>query len=573
MPRSDDRNILACRWWLVIAALLLAYLTPYYWAHVQWVSSEFVFNDDERQWVWAMFRFADPGLFRNDYLFDYAMATTPVGYKAVYWLGSVILPPNWLSKFLGYGLLGLTVVFASLSAARLGGQIAGLATAALLLVSGFWLEAVSGGLPRSFNPAFASVALYALVTSRNWLLGVMTPIAAAFYPPISIVMGIALTISLLVPGTGSSIAVTPLKGRITILALSGALTLTVLGLSLGERAKFGSLIDATSTSDIAAYPERRGRHSVDRLRGREDRRADIPSVLAMLVEMTATAGGSGSHLLVANSPWAKWAIGVLGVICILLLLKLGIIGSHIKLLILPAAAVIAALLAAALYPKLFYPSRYLISVPLSFMVAFPVALALSVPKASTEISRDMRVVLGTVAFLVVFGWHGPDARTGFWETRDGPTRGIFLYLRTLPNHSLIGAWRLADDIPLLSQRSVLFSAEMHNVDRTEYVLELRERVNAFADAYFAVDPQPLLRLRHKFGVTHILVDTQDFSPVGKRLYFSPFHRKIDDRRQKTANQTRLLEQLFDSSYARNLTPEISIFDLASWAKDQPSEHD
>ena len=151
MPRSDDCNILARRWWFVVAALLLAYLTPYYWAHVQYVSSEFVFNDDERQWVWAMFRYADPDLFRNDYLFDYAMAGTSVGYKAVYWLGSAIVQPDWLSKFLSYGLLALTVVFASLSAVRLGGPMAGLATAGLLLVSGFLARGCRGWLAAVFQ--------------------------------------------------------------------------------------------------------------------------------------------------------------------------------------------------------------------------------------------------------------------------------------------------------------------------------------------------------------------------------------------------------------------------------------
>ena len=561
MLRSDVLSVLARRWRLVAVALLLAYLTPYYVAHFQWVSTEFVFNDDERQWVWAMFRYADSDLFRNDYLFDYAIAGTPAGYKAVYWLGSAIVPPNWLSKFLSYGLLGLTVVFASLSAARLGGATAGWATAGLLLVSGYWLKAVAGGLPRSFNPAFAAATLYALVTNRAWLIGVMTPIAAAFYPPISVVMGIALTILLLLPAAGSSTAVVPIKRRVAILALSGVLTLTVLGLSLGERGRFGTLIDATSAPDVAAYPERFGRHSLSMT----NRRADLPSVLAMPVDITAKASGRDWHLLAANSAGAKWAIGALATICVFVLLRNAADRGPLRLLILPAAAALAALLATALFPKLFYPSRYLISVPLSFMVAFPVALALSVPKAGTARSRDIRIVLGTVAFLLIFGWKGPDPWAGFIEKRDEPTQAVFVYLKTLPKDALIGGWALANDVPLLSQRRVLFSEEMHNVRRTDYALELRERVNAFADAYFSNDTAPLLRLRNEFGVTHILVDTRDFNSGGKRLYFSPFHKRIDDLRRETANQTRLLEQLFDSSYARHLTSDISIFDLARWA--------
>ena len=60
-------------------ALLLAYLAPFYVIHIQSIASEWVFNDDERQWVWPMLRYVDRGLFHHDYLFNYAMARTPIG--------------------------------------------------------------------------------------------------------------------------------------------------------------------------------------------------------------------------------------------------------------------------------------------------------------------------------------------------------------------------------------------------------------------------------------------------------------------------------------------------------------
>ena len=127
------------------------------------------------------------------------MAETPVGYKVIYWLGSMVLDPRPFSKILAYALLLVTVLFTSFSAARLGGFIAGWASAALLLVGGFWLTVVAGGLPRSFNPALAAIALYLLVTNRPWLLALMAPIAASFYPPISVVVGLATTILFLIP--------------------------------------------------------------------------------------------------------------------------------------------------------------------------------------------------------------------------------------------------------------------------------------------------------------------------------------------------------------------------------------
>src|SRR5262245_22589119 len=153
-------STLAGRWRLITLGLILAYLAPFYALHIQSIASELVFNDDERQWVWPMLRYTDPELFQNDYLFNYAIARTPEGYKLLYWLGSTIIDPRWLSKILSYALVFLTVMFAGLSAARLAGPVAGWATVALMLVGNFWLDLLSGGLPRSFTSAFAAIAMY-----------------------------------------------------------------------------------------------------------------------------------------------------------------------------------------------------------------------------------------------------------------------------------------------------------------------------------------------------------------------------------------------------------------------------
>ena len=95
------------------------------------------------------------------------------------------------------------------------------------------------------------------------------------------------------------------------------------------------------------------------------------------------------------------------------------------MLILPAASVIAALLAVVLYPKLFYPSRYLLALPIFLAIALPVSFALLAPKSRTPIARDVSVVLGTFALLLIFGWKAPQANKGYIKMPDAIAQSVF----------------------------------------------------------------------------------------------------------------------------------------------------
>ena len=59
---------------------------------------------------------------------------------------------------------------------------------------------------------------------------------------------------------------------------------------------------------------------------------------------------------------------------------------------------------------------------------------------------------------------------------------------------------------------------------------MRERMNAMFDAYLSVDAAPLIRLRQEFGVTHLLVETRDFTdPNHAPEYFAPWRERIAPR--------------------------------------------
>jgi hypothetical protein len=107
---------------------------------------------------------------------------------------------------------------------------------------------------------------------------------------------------------------------------------------------------------------------------------------------------------------------------------------------------------------------------------------------------------------------------------------------------------------------------MHTVRHEKWALQMRARANALIDAYFAVTPEPLLHLNRKFGVTHLLVQRKHFQPNGTPTYFAPFQGRIRRLLESTSGHPKIVESLMDSDYARQLSPDLSLIDLATWAK-------
>ena len=77
-----------------------------------------------------------------------------------------------------------------------------------------------------------------------------------------------------------------------------------------------------------------------------------------------------------------------------------------------------------------------------------------------------------------------------------------------------------DCLPYLARRSVLLSRETQQPWNTKYVEMLRERMFALVRAYFATTNAPLLELRERYHVTHLLVDRDYFA--NPPTYFKPF---------------------------------------------------
>ena len=72
--------------------------------------------------------------------------------------------------------------------------------------------------------------------------------------------------------------------------------------------------------------------------------------------------------------------------------------------------------------------------------------------------------------------------------------------------------------------------DLHQVLHLTFVKAMRERMDALFGAYFSTDAAPLYPLRGEFGVTHLLVETQDFTdPTRSPEYHAPWKARIVPR--------------------------------------------
>lgn len=515
---------------LALAAALLAYFHgPTAARFIAHTWNPRVFSDDEVMHLPPIMRYSDPDLFPGDYIMDYFhRAYLPPGYKAVYWAGAKLdLDPRLTSKLLTYALLLVFFGAITATAVRLGGVMAGWFALATALAAKPYIHQIAGGLPRSFAAPLAALAMLALARDRPWLMAITVVLAALFYPPLVVCLGLALALYLLVPQRES--ARTEAWGwgrRLTVVGAAAVVAFAVsLPTMLGGRQYGGAINDR----DLKQMPEaapggrRRDAHT-------------IPFYRYSVWDQTAgwlkapLAGQGGPYVAKAAARLQRLRTPASDAI-----LGLGLAGflvlfvrdpSARRVAALPAASIAAFVLAAALSPAFNQPNRQLIGLGAFAAVMIPAGLSawplLAHRLRDRAWARPAFVIVLAGAFLLIAGRRG-DERSAYTKVQKHDA--VHAFLGGLPRNALIAGWPddegVIDHVPLLSQRSVLVNWEAHVVFHRGYVMELRRRTNALLEAYFATDLQPLRELRDRFGVTHLVVELAHYGPTPP-TYFPPF---------------------------------------------------
>lgn len=496
------------------------------------------YPDDARQHIYPLFRLADPELFRGDYVVDYLWnVTLPVGLRLLYGLLVPLADPGWIARVLPFVLYVLTLGFACRAAERLGGRTAALLTAALLLSSPFFAEAVTGGYQRSFALPLLAAALFFLVEGRPRALAAVTAAGAALYPPVGVLAGLALAIVLLAPRARHRFGIEAgaVRERLFLVSAAAALSALLVLPPLLAGSAYGPRV---GPGDVGAFPEAGpgGRYPP---RSRPPH-AGLPAELSRSLSQALVGGGApavpwAARLVDRRSRSGKQrhrlaiaAVGILTVFGAAALAREGVRGR--RALALAAAACLAYAAARVFDPLLYVPNRYVAYAgPLLVAVLFPAGaagLARLVPAlARRRLAPPAAAVAIAGAAFALLGCRGSYAEGLTIRIRPGTE--LYRFIAGLPRTSLVAGFPSGpvDNVPYLARRGAYLAWETHHAFHPAYLLEMRRRMRRFLAAYFADRAGPLLELRDREGVTHLIVERWHF---GERLprYFEPFRPMI-----------------------------------------------
>ncbi len=524
-------------------------------AHVERSMNPLIFNDDVRIQVFPFFRYHDRGLFPHDYFATYYCASLPVGYRALYRIGARLWDPAAISKVLPYVLLVVIVVAVAAAARRLAGYFGAFLAAALVLSNSIFLSRMAGSLPRAF--AFPALALTAaaLVYGKPRLLAAIVCASAAFYFPVAIQAGIALTIWLFVlpaEDRGDAADWHFFRRARLIIATASISALVLLPMLLGTRA-YGPLL---APKDVFAYPEigPGGRHG----------HLDRPPYKTFPEAALEQARG---FFRPVGQPWSKkvqeWAkvraypgANSNGNVVVELLTGALLVGGMFvavrdaigrRFLLLGVAAWLGHLVARALIPSLYEPERYAeYAVPIVLVVLIPaVGAAIGAQLAGRRFvafGRPAGVII--IAAMVLLPFAGRGSMDAGLNTDVTSQRRLYDFLRHLPKDVLIAGWpRGLDNVPWVSRRQAFITEELSVAFHKGYADEVRRRMVPLIAAYFATDRRPLERLRDEFGVTHLIFQQSILDKPPD--YFKPFsnwiQRAFDDGRSKGFEIPRQIE--------------------------------
>lgn len=516
--------------WLLLAGSLALLYGGSLLAHMRVAADPLIFNDDARQFTWLFLRGEG---WAPDYLADYWTGLLPLGYRALYALAAIVVDPRLVGKALPYLLLVPLWCGIGWSAHRLGGKAAAWASLAFCLGSSVFLDRMSGGHPRAFGyPLVAGIAA-ALVAGRAVRLAALTAAAAALYPLGGALGGLSLAGLLALPAgsRGDTAGWRPGRRWALLLGTAALCAALLLPMLLSQRG-FGPRLRA---EDADAYPELAPS-------GRYDSDEDRPPFPGLLRELALDAPAAVEcdepwfpSLRNALLPWRPFLRATL--------LALGLAGlwplarrdpAARRLLVLAAAMAAGHSLSRLAYPYLFLPPRYpLYAAPVLVLILLPAAwtalLELHPRWRAGPRAGSVAALAICLAQLALLGGRVPATKGFHIEIEPGET--IYRFLASLPPGAMIAGWPgpsgVVDNVPYMSARSVLVSRECHEVFHRGYLDEMRRRVRAVLDAYFATETAPLLRLREEFGVTHLVVDTRHFSSV-PIWYFRPFDAWIKE---------------------------------------------
>jgi hypothetical protein len=510
----------------LVLALLYAAIPPIK-GLIEAFSSPFVFQDDARQFVFWMHRWMDPALFAGDLNAEYWQSVTPLGYQALFRAAAAVgIDPVLLDKLLP-PVLGLALAY---YAFRLTLRITPVPAAAFLAsaltVFFMWLmEDTASGTPRAFAvPMFLAFLVY-LVEKRTLAVIVVALLQGLLYPQMSLIYPGVLALSLL-RWEDARPALSRARGD-WLRAMAGCVAVLVSLLPfLLDSGAFGPAITLAEVQSSPAFQPG----------GRSEFFLPDPVdfyLCGIRSGLLPVQWGCYSAYDIGLSFAPAIAIGellfALGLPLLVALSARRAGPGHPRpaawLLVAAVASGTALFLAAhILLFRMHLPARYgQHTLRAVSMVVLAVALAPALLRAArwgsapARLRAARRTIAGIAAFTIAGGLFGLTIGLPVIPRMEYVHPGhpaLYAYIAAQPKDAVIASLAAeADNLPILTGRTVLATREYAIPYSTGYIGQLRERTAGLIEAAYSDDPAAVRNYLDRVGASLLLLDAEALAPA------------------------------------------------------------
>jgi hypothetical protein len=466
-------------------------------------ASQYVVQDDAREYILWMQRFVDPNLLPNDLIADYFESITPLGYALLYKFIAILgINPLLASKILPICLGLLTTIYCFLFCQQIltkfeKASLANLSTAfiaTVLLNQSLWFNTdLASATPRSFVYPLLLTFFYYLNRRSWWIVSCIIILEALFYP---------LTVFI-------SIGILCLKIWRQYVLLFIILSVTLLAL----------LPYIISSSEYA------------------------PVVTASQAWNMPEHWVGGRHVFFNNNPWEFWLIGQHSGILPALMPPLiwiallfpgmrknssqwhqirSISKEHITLFWQIITVSVSLYIAAHIvFLKLFFPTRYILHTSrILFSIAGAIVFKsifgrlIYISKNNKSLSNKIVSLTLASALLIILVFY-PNFLRSYPKAdyRIGTLPNLYAFIQQQPKQTLIATLaEEGDNLPIFAQRSVLMAKEYALPFHLAYYSQIRQRSLDLIQAQYTDNIQVIQQFIKKYQIDFWLVEKASFQP-------------------------------------------------------------
>lgn len=168
----------------IYVGLIVITLVVGLYIHWPTLTDEYVILDDDvMQHTFWMNRFHDPELFQGDMYADYANSYLPLGFKAVYYLGTYFVDQKLVGKILAIILYAVSGIYLFNLGKRMGNNYTGFLLFFLFICFPVHIDRFLGGQFRSFSFPLLIAFLYYLFDFNFKVCILFMMLMVLFYPP------------------------------------------------------------------------------------------------------------------------------------------------------------------------------------------------------------------------------------------------------------------------------------------------------------------------------------------------------------------------------------------------------